>query len=146
MCRTSTHHSTRGGSPSAPPPPPPTAAVGVPTRLERGRSKPRFGPPVADDGENMIAVFLLVATAAADDDAVPWDRGSCTNAVVARPRRSTDTVAIAAGKPIFAGEDVYIRALRALPLSHLRRSRESSQQSGENKNKRFNFQFLQGFQ
>lgn len=106
MCRTSTHHSTRGGSPSAPPPPPPAAAIEVPTPLERGRSKPRVGPPVADDDGNMIAVFLPVATDAADDDAVPWDRGSCTNAVVARPRRSTDTVAIAVGKSIFAGEDV----------------------------------------
>ena len=112
MCRTSTHHSTRGESPSPPPPLLPATAVEVPIRLGRGRSKPRFGSPVVGDDGNMIAVFLLVATAvAADDDAVPWDRGSCTKPVVAQPRRSTDAVAIAALTTIFAGENVDAFAL-----------------------------------
>lgn len=104
MCRTSAHHSTRGGSPSPPPPLPPAMAVHTPIPLEQGRSKQRCCPPEAGDDGNMIAVFLLVVATAAGDDTVPWDRGSCTNAVVARPRRSTDAVAIAAAKCI-AGED-----------------------------------------
>lgn len=83
-----TYHSTRGSSPS-PLPPPPAAAIDVSSLLERGCSK----PPLGSGCRNII---LLVWTTS---DAVPWDGGIGTNAVVARhPRRITDAVAIAAVK------------------------------------------------
>lgn len=126
-CLYPSYHSTRGSSPS-PPPPSLAAAIDVSSPLERGRSKLPLGP-----GSGRGNMFLLVVTT---DDAVPWDSGSCTNAVVARhPRRTTDTVAIVAVKTMFAGGVVPVCALSSFSV-HSYTVQLSSQMPGENREQR----------